>query len=54
MEHTLVTAKSELLVVSGCVQLLTTLGMGIRDYVSEENEWVWVRGGHDSRKFGGL
>jgi hypothetical protein len=49
----LVTAK-EVLVVSGCVQVLTTFGMGIRDYVSEEDEWVWICGGHDSREFGGL
>lgn len=36
------------------VRALTALGMGICDYVSEEDEWVWVRGRHDSRQFGGL
>ena len=25
--------------------------MGIRDYVSEDYEWLWVRGGRDSREF---
>jgi hypothetical protein len=46
--------KMEFLIVSERVQVLTTFGMGIRDYVSEEDERVWVRGGHDSCEFGGL
>jgi len=39
---------------TGSVQALTALGMGTRDDVSEEDEWVWVCRGHDSREFGSL